>query len=94
MSSPLGAYTPPLESETAMHDGALLVQEPRQVAADVAEALHDDAQPLDALVLLAERIGDHVERARAVASSRPSEPPIASGLPVTTPRTEWPLFIE
>ena len=31
---------------------------------------------------------------RAVASSRPSEPPIVSGLPVTTPRTEWPLFIE
>ena len=31
---------------------------------------------------------------RAVASSRPSDPPIVSGLPVTTPRTEWPLFIE
>ena len=31
---------------------------------------------------------------RAVASSRPSEPPIVSGLPVTTPSTEWPLFIE
>ena len=31
---------------------------------------------------------------RAVASSRPSEPPTESGLPVTTPRTEWPLFIE
>ena len=31
---------------------------------------------------------------RAVASSRPSEPPTFSGLPVTTPSTEWPLFIE
>ena len=31
---------------------------------------------------------------RAVASSRPSEPPIDSGFPVTTPSTEWPLFIE
>jgi hypothetical protein len=31
---------------------------------------------------------------RAVASSRPSDPPMVSGLPVTTPRTEWPLFIE
>ena len=31
---------------------------------------------------------------RAVASSRPSEPPIVSGLPVTTPSTECPLFIE
>ena len=31
---------------------------------------------------------------REVASTRPSEPPIASGLPVTTPSTEWPLFIE
>ena len=31
---------------------------------------------------------------RAVASSRPSEPPTLSGLPVTTPSTEWPLFIE
>ena len=31
---------------------------------------------------------------REVASSRPSEPPMTSGLPVTTPRTEWPLFIE
>ena len=31
---------------------------------------------------------------RAVASSRPSDPPIVSGLPVTTPSTEWPLFIE
>jgi hypothetical protein len=29
-----------------------------------------------------------------VASSRPSEPPIASGFPVTTPSTECPLFIE
>ena len=25
---------------------------------------------------------------------RPSEPPIASGFPVTMPSTEWPLFIE
>ena len=31
---------------------------------------------------------------REVASTRPSEPPIVSGLPVTTPSTEWPLFIE
>ncbi len=31
---------------------------------------------------------------RPVASSRPSEPPTASGLPVTTLSTEWPLFIE
>src|SRR5437764_480292 len=31
---------------------------------------------------------------RAVASSRPSDPPTLSGLPVTTPSTEWPLFIE
>ena len=31
---------------------------------------------------------------RAVASSRPSEPPIVNGLPVTTPSTECPLFIE
>ena len=31
---------------------------------------------------------------RPVASSRPSEPPIASGLPVTTLSTEYPLFIE
>ena len=26
--------------------------------------------------------------------SRPSVPPRTSGLPVTTPSTEWPLFIE
>ena len=31
---------------------------------------------------------------RPVASLRPTEPPIASGLPVTTPSTEWPWFIE
>ena len=31
---------------------------------------------------------------RAVASSRPSEPPTESGFPVTTPSTECPLFIE
>ena len=31
---------------------------------------------------------------RAVASSRPTEPPTDSGLPVTTPSTEWPTFIE
>ena len=29
-----------------------------------------------------------------MASSRPTEPPTDSGLPVTTPRTEWPTFIE
>ena len=31
---------------------------------------------------------------RPVASSRPTEPPIVSGLPVTTESTEWPWFIE
>ena len=31
---------------------------------------------------------------RAVAPSRPTDPPTASGLPVTTPSTEWPTFIE
>jgi hypothetical protein len=29
-----------------------------------------------------------------VAPSRPTEPPSASGFPVTTPSTEWPTFIE
>ncbi len=33
-------------------------------------------------------------RPREVASSRPFEPPIASGLPVTTPGTAKPLFID
>ena len=42
------------------------------------------------------RIASRIEyiAPRAVASSRPSDPPMFSGLPVTTPSTECPLFIE
>src|SRR5438309_1492322 len=45
------------------HDRALLVEELREVAADVAEALHDDLHPGDALVELRHRIADAEERA-------------------------------
>ncbi len=62
MSSPFGAVQSAAGVRDADHDGALLVQEACEIAADVAEALHDHAQALELLVLLAERVGDHVER--------------------------------
>ena len=51
-SSPFGACSPPLESETAITMRALLREHPREMAADVAEALHRDTKPLERLVLL------------------------------------------
>ena len=94
-SIPFGLWMPPLESETAITLGAFLVQELGQEAADVAEALDDDAQAVARHVALAQRLVDAVER-RPARSPRadPASRRSLSGLPVTTPSTEWPLFIE
>ena len=76
MSRPPGACSAAARVGDGDDDGALLVQQAREVAADVAEALHDDAQPVDLLVLLAERVGDHVERAarrRLLAAERAAD---------------------
>ena len=74
---------------------AELGDELREERADVAEALDRDAQPCERATLLRASADSRQKTApRAVASARPSEPPIVSGLPVTTPSTEWPLFIE
>ena len=67
---------PPLESETAIDAHALLGEQPREVRADVAEALDRDAGVVQPRALLLERRPDAVERAaggRAVAADRPAE---------------------
>src|SRR5215218_2706849 len=57
-------------------DNAALVEQTREVAADVAEALDDDAQAIELLVLLCERVRDYIQRAaggRLLASERAAD---------------------
>ena len=55
--------------------------------ADVAEALHDHRRAFEVEALLLRPLGDAMTTPCPVALSRPSVPPEATGLPVTTPLT-------
>ena len=71
------------------HARALLREQAREVRADVAEALYGNACVVQPASLLLQGGADAVKGCREpVAPSRPTEPPIESGLPVTTPSTE------
>ena len=85
MSSPLSLRTPALPVGDRDDLGAHLRQQIRRDRTDVAEALDRDR---GAFHVDPEVLGRFARRTimtpRPVASRRPSEPPISTGLPVTT----------
>ena len=93
---PSGCAARPLESETATTVAPSSCRKLREIASrrcrSPARRRVIAVEP--AVAASRPRRGCSRGAPRAVASSRPSEPPIVSGLPVTTPSTEWPLFIE
>jgi hypothetical protein len=70
------------------------VQETCSCLSDLAEPLDGDAGTFKWESTAASRVFDGVDDALARASARPTEPPIAVGLPVTTPGTEKPRCID
>src|SRR4029450_6773714 len=76
--------------------GAVLGDELREVAPDVPEALDGDPQRFERAILLRDSLADAVVRATGcrLQPAGAGEPRRLSALPVRTPSTEWPLFIE
>jgi len=76
------------------HRRAELRREPREDGADVAEALHDDAQPFGGDPLPRQRLAQAEEDTAAGRLLAAERAAMVSGLPVTTESTEWPWFME
>ena len=75
-SMPFALCTPPVESEIATTRGAELADELGEERADVAEALHGDADPVHRTALLLEgrlEAEDPAARGRLLAAERPAD---------------------
>jgi len=71
---------------------AAIGEKSRESLPDVAETLNRDSRALHPQAEVARCA--QIAAPRPVASTRPSDPPISSGFPVTTAGTECPPFME